>query len=49
VRADHPMLTLGGPIDFACVEAQIGHKADRRDCELLELEQEIGVVDIPAF
>ena len=43
------MLTLGGPIDFACVEAQIGPKADPRDCELLELEQEMGVVDIPAF
>ncbi|KAJ9112719.1 hypothetical protein QFC22_006221 [Naganishia vaughanmartiniae] len=45
----HPMLTVGGPIDFACVEAQIGHKGDPRDCELLEFEQGLGVVDIPAF
>ncbi|KAJ9095246.1 hypothetical protein QFC21_005612 [Naganishia friedmannii] len=46
---DHPMLTVGGPIDFACVEAQISHKGDSRDCELLEFEQGVGVVDIPAF
>ncbi|KAJ9107196.1 hypothetical protein QFC19_002856 [Naganishia cerealis] len=45
----HPMLTVRGPIDFACVEAQISHKADPRDCELLEFEQALGTVDIPAF
>lgn len=46
---DHPMLTVGGPIDFACVEAQINHKGDPRDCELLEFEDGLGTVDVPAF
>jgi hypothetical protein len=43
------MLTVGGSIDFACVEAQIGHRADPRDCELIEYDSAIGVVDIPDF
>ena len=47
--ADHPMLTVGGSIDFACVETQIGHRADPRDCELIEYEQSVGIVDIPDF
>lgn len=46
---DHPMLTVGGLIDLACVETQINHKGDPRDCELLEFEEAIGTVDIPMF
>jgi hypothetical protein len=43
------MLTVGGSIDFACVETQIGHRGDPRDCELIEYDSAFGVVDIPDF
>lgn len=43
------MLTVGGPIDFACVEAQVALPHDPRNCELIEYEQAIGVVEIPDF
>lgn len=43
------MLTVGGTIDFASVETQIGLRGDPRDCELVEYETAVGVVDIPDF
>lgn len=43
----HPMLVVGdGAIDLACVETQITHKADKRDCELLEFKEAVAVVDV---
>jgi hypothetical protein len=43
------MLTVGGTIDFACVEAQIGETGDELDCELLEFKDPIATVDVPLF
>lgn len=43
----HPMLVVGdGAIDLACVETQITHKADKRDCELLEYDEAVAIVDV---
>jgi hypothetical protein len=46
---DHPMLSVGGTIDFACVETQTGEDGEEMDCQLLEFEEAIGTVDIPAL
>lgn len=43
------MLTLGGPIDFSCVETQINHRGGVYDVELLEFEEALAGVDIPDF
>jgi len=43
------MLTVGGPIDFVCVEAQTTRLDDPQNCELLEFETPFGTVDIPDF
>lgn len=45
----HPMLSVGGTIDFACVETQTGEDGEEMDCQLLEFEEAIGTVDIPAL
>jgi hypothetical protein len=43
------MLSVGGTIDFACVETQTGEDGEEMDCQLLEFEEAIGTVDIPAL
>ncbi|KAG8929828.1 Allantoicase [Tulasnella sp. 418] len=51
----HPMITLESPIDFACVETQIGTPGEKMDCELVSLEELGGVksalpsVRVPLF
>ncbi|KAG8986046.1 Allantoicase, partial [Tulasnella sp. 427] len=35
----HPMISLETPIDFACVETQIGEPNNKMDCEILDLDQ----------
>ncbi|KAG8920676.1 Allantoicase [Tulasnella sp. 417] len=35
----HPMISLETPIDFACVETQIGEPNNKMDCEILDMEQ----------
>ncbi|KAI0790792.1 galactose-binding domain-like protein [Abortiporus biennis] len=45
----HPMAALDGPIDFTCVETQIGNGSPL-DCEIVELDGTIGgykVVKVP--
>ncbi|KAG9043567.1 Allantoicase [Tulasnella sp. UAMH 9824] len=48
----HPMISLETPIDFACVETQIGEPNNKMDCEILDLEQlgrDILKVKVPLF
>jgi allantoicase len=49
---DHPRCVLDAPIDFACVETQMGTKSQGLDCELVryggEGQEPVGaVIDIP--
>jgi allantoicase len=49
----HPVLVLDGPLDLACIETQVSTgefgKTYAPDCELIEYEQAIGKVNVPAL
>ncbi|KIJ67988.1 hypothetical protein HYDPIDRAFT_83734 [Hydnomerulius pinastri MD-312] len=40
-----PMTVLGKPMDFTCVETQIGN-GDKADCEILDLDGSCGVIKL---
>jgi len=48
----HPMISLETPIDFACVETQLGEDGNKMDCEILNLEEtgtSLLQVKVPLF
>ncbi|KAG8903227.1 Allantoicase [Tulasnella sp. 403] len=46
----HPMISMETPIDFACVETQIGDPGNVMDCEIWEFkEEDVRTVKVPAF
>ncbi|KAG8900342.1 Allantoicase [Tulasnella sp. 408] len=51
-RRPSDLLRIPAPIDFACVETQIGEPNNKMDCEILDLEQlgrDILKVKVPLF
>ncbi|KAF8342006.1 Allantoicase [Cantharellus anzutake] len=44
----HPMIALEKPIDFACVETQIGTPGSKLDCEVVDV-QDGPLIHIPNF